>query len=87
VTTVLSHHYCACGYAASDPGELTDHLLEAFTSADDRGTDGLVHDETSPALTCACGYTAATPDDLDAHFLDVFVPADGLGADSQRHAA
>ena len=68
--TVLSHHHCACGYAASDPGELTDHLLEAFTPADDRGTDGLVHDETSPALTCACGYTAAGSNDLDAHFLD-----------------
>jgi hypothetical protein len=84
---VLSHYHCACGYAASDPGDLTDHLLEAFTPADDRGTDGLVHDEASPALTCACGYTAASPDDLDAHFLAAFAPADGLGADSKRHAA
>jgi hypothetical protein len=78
-------HLCACGFAAGDPGQLTDHLLEAFTPADDRGTDGLVHDEVAPTLTCACGYAAASPDALDAHFLAVFTPVSGLASDGRRH--
>ena len=86
VPAALPGRRCACGFTAGNPGDLTDHLLEAFTPADDRGTDGLVHDEATPALTCACGYAAASPDDLDAHFLAAFTPVSGLASDGRSHA-
>ncbi len=84
---MIPGRHCLCGFAASDPGELTDHLLAAFIPADGRAADGHVHEEATPALTCTCGYAATSPAELDAHFLHVFTPAGSLGSDGKKHAS
>lgn len=87
--------YCACGYMAASPEDLTDHLGEQFIPADDTAADGRVHaetardqDATEPARAdwkCLCGFGAPDLADFDAHLVAVFTPPDGIGADGRRH--
>ena len=76
---------CSCGFTEAGDETITDHLLEVFTPAGCRGSDGLLHEEAFPALTCLCGHAAPTPADLDAHFLVVFTPPDSAGPDGVTH--
>lgn len=83
--------HCDCGYQADSPQDLSDHITEMFTPADDKGPDGLVHAQAARdapgigrILTCLCGFTGV-PNDLDEHLLRVFVTADMIGRDGARH--
>ena len=92
------HHPCSCGYEASSADDLGDHLAEAFTPADDKGTDGKVHAEAASettaagtagatrALACLCGYLAGGITRLDAHLLAAFTPGDAVDRAGVRHA-
>jgi hypothetical protein len=75
---------CTCGFTELADEELTDHLLWVLGPDDQRGNDGLVHEERE-RLACACGLAAVTAEELDAHLISVFTPADAIGRDGQRH--
>jgi hypothetical protein len=76
---------CTCGFIEAGDETITDHLLEVFTPAGCRGSDGYSHEEAFPALTCLCGLAAATSQELDDHFLTTFTPADAAGPDGVKH--
>jgi hypothetical protein len=80
----MTNGKCSCGFEELADEALIDHLQLVFTPEDDRGSDGLVHEETR-AFACRCGLAAATGDDLDDHLLEAFTPADGVGRDGRRH--
>jgi hypothetical protein len=88
----MTHHRCACGYTADSPEDLTVHLGEMFTPANDIAPDGQVHTETARdtttpgALTCRCGFTSSSIAEFDQHLLGVFTPEDRIGVDGVRHA-
>jgi hypothetical protein len=75
---------CSCGFSELADEELTDHLLRVFEADDQKGTDGLVHEERDP-LVCACGLSAITPEEFDAHLLKAFIPDDAIGHDGRKH--
>jgi hypothetical protein len=75
---------CSCGFTELADEEMTDHFLRVFEPDDQKGNDGLVHEEREP-LACACGLLAITAEELDAHLLKVFTPDDAIGRDGQRH--
>ena len=78
---------CVCGFIEDEAGDQTldDHLFEAFTPEDDKGSDGLVHMEGQQNLTCFCGLAASTPEELDVHLLALFTPDDAIGRDGKKH--
>jgi hypothetical protein len=76
---------CSCGFTETPAETLTDHLLEVFTPGDNKGSDGQIHEEETPALTCVCGLTATSPEELDSHFLRLFTPPDLIGGDGKSH--
>jgi hypothetical protein len=81
-------YQCACLFTASDRDDLTDHILEAFSPADDIGTDGQVHAELAGRQrACACGFAAASLPGLDAHLLAMFATPDGVGLDGIKHTS
>jgi hypothetical protein len=81
-------YQCACRFTASNRDELADHILEAFSPADDIGTDGQVHAELAGRQrACACGFAAASPPGLDAHLLAMFATPDGVGLDGSKHSS
>jgi hypothetical protein len=75
---------CSCGFTELADEEMMDHLLRVFETDDQKGTDGLVHEEREP-LACACGLSAITVEELDAHLLKAFTPVDAIGHDGKRH--
>lgn len=83
---------CECGYAATSPEDLRDHLAEMFTPDDDTAPDGQRHaeavrgnpDETMP-LRCLCGYVADGVPVLDDHLLRAFTPGNQVGRDGRTH--
>jgi hypothetical protein len=75
---------CSCGFTELADEEMTDHLLQVFEPDDQKGTDGLVHEERD-RLVCACGLSAITPEELDEHLLKVFTPDNAIGRDGQKH--
>jgi hypothetical protein len=92
----MTDHWCLCGHAAASDEDLTDHLAEMFTPADDVAADGQRHaeaaDDASPPAAsanrkCLCGFEAAGIAQLDAHLLTAFTPDDAVGRDGNRHAA
>ena len=76
---------CSCGFTRLDDEEVIDHLLELFTPADMRGSDGQVHLEGQGTLACFCGFTATKAAEMDQHFLAMFTPADSIGRDGKQH--
>ena len=83
---MMSVYQCACLFTVNDADEFEDHLLEAFSSMNDIGTDGQVHAEfADPKLTCMCGFAAAESSGFDAHLLAVFTTVNGVGVDSVTH--
>jgi hypothetical protein len=84
------HHCCSCGFAAPTAAELTDHLHEVFSLADDSAGDGQQHtesarDEPAVPVRCLCGYQAADVGDLDQHILAAYTPPDAVAPDGVRH--
>ncbi len=93
---------CVCGYAARDPGGLTDHFEEVFTPADDVGRDGRVHDQVArdrarefaqvpdggpvPPLVCLCGFGTGEHVGFDNHLLSMFITPGRIGPDGRKHA-
>jgi hypothetical protein len=75
---------CSCGFTELAEESITDHLQHVFEPDDNRGTDGLVHVETT-LLTCSCGLTAPESATLDEHFLAVFTPTSRIGRDGKKH--
>lgn len=80
----MSTSSCSCGFTELVDESITDHLQCVFEPDDNRGTDGLVHMETSP-FTCSCGLTAIASAALDEHFLAVFTPPSRIGRDGKEH--
>jgi hypothetical protein len=91
--------HCSCGYAGEDADEIGDHLRDAFTPADDIGTDGRTHGEIAAdcvapgilasgqgtrKLACFCGFVANRPE-FDDHLLARFTTVDQVGVDGARH--
>lgn len=77
---------CSCGYQATDPDGLADHLREVFTPDDDMDSSGHRHAEAAQDnLACLCGYLADGIASLDAHLLEVFKPTDAIGHDGHKH--
>jgi hypothetical protein len=89
----MNAHDCECGYQASSPEDLNDHLHELLAPDDDTGLDGQAHAEAardkesaSSVLGCLCGFTG-TAADLDGHLLRLLAPTDGTGRDGRNHRA
>lgn len=79
---------CACGFAAGQSEDFTDHLLEAFDR--DTGTDGREHVEIiaggqDPRSACACGFQAGNGAELDSHLLLMLTPPGNIGIDGEMH--
>jgi hypothetical protein len=84
--TAVHPQNCSCGYQATDPDGLDDHLREVFTPDDDKDADGHVHAEAAhDNRACLCGFTADDIAGLDAHLLLVFTPPDAIGHDGHQH--
>jgi hypothetical protein len=87
----MTNNSCGCGYQASSPEDLTDHLAETLIPDDDTAPDGQVHAEAARdephiggILACLCGFTG-TASELDEHFLRALAPRDMTGRDDQVH--
>jgi hypothetical protein len=89
----MTEHSCACGYQASSPDDLTDHLGEMLTPDDGTAPNGQVHDEAprdepriGGIVECLCGFTG-TASDLDSHLLGELASGDKTGRDGNIHFA
>lgn len=72
---------CACGFEATTPDDMIEHVMDVIVPGDAIGTDGHPHEELDHS-TCTCGFSAAIPAEMDHHFLTLFTP---LSRDGQHH--
>jgi hypothetical protein len=89
----MTEHSCQCGYKASSPEDLTDHLGEMLIPDDGTAPDGQVHAEAARdepriggIVACLCGFRG-TAGELDSHLLSALAPGDRTGHDGKIHFA